>query len=131
MEKISPAIKEMEEVISRTDARGGKAMRDAVQTGIDHLALTTRNERRFLILITEGYDTSSKVSRGELLDRVNSSSVPIYSIGLLSEKDSQRKPAPLALSELADASGRLALYPRSVAEVAGIARQIANEAGKH
>jgi predicted nucleotidyltransferase component of viral defense system len=45
--------------LSRIDARGGKAMRDAVQMGIDHLALTTHNERRVLVLITEGYDTSS------------------------------------------------------------------------
>jgi hypothetical protein len=56
-------IKEMEEAISRIDARGGKAMRDAVQTGIDHLTLTTHNERRVLVLITEGYDTASKVSQ--------------------------------------------------------------------
>lgn len=118
--------------LSRIDARGGKAMRDAVQTGIDHLALTTHNERRVLVLITEGYDTSSKVSQGELLDRVNSSGVPIYCIGLLSEKDSQRQDAArLALNELADASGGLALYPKNVAEVESISRQIANEASKH
>jgi len=125
-------IKEMEEAISRIDARGGKAMRDAVQTGIDHLALTTHNERRVLVLITEGYDTASKVSQGELLDKVNSSGVPIYCIGLLSEKDSQRQDAArLALNELANASGGLALYPKNMAEVESISRQIANQAGKH
>jgi len=124
-------IREMEDAISRIDARGGKAMRDAVLTGIDHLELTTHSERRVLVLITEGYDTSSKVSQGELLDKVNSSGVPIYCIGLLSEKDSQRQDAAkLALSELADASGGLALYPKNVAEVESISRQIANEAGK-
>jgi VWFA-related protein len=69
-EDFTSNIKEMEEAISRTDARGGKAMRDAVQTGIDHLALTTHNERRVLVLISEGYDTSSKLSQGELLDKV-------------------------------------------------------------
>jgi beta-lactamase regulating signal transducer with metallopeptidase domain len=131
-EDFTGNIKEMEEAISRIDARGGKAMRDAVQTGIDHLALTTHNERRVLVLISEGYDTSSKISQGELLDKVASSGVPIYCIGLLSEKDSQRQDAAkLALSALADASGGLALYPKNVAEVESISRQIANEAGKH
>ncbi len=130
-EDFTSNIKEMEEAISRIDARGGKAMRDAVQTGIDHLALTTHNERRVLVLISEGYDTSSKVSQGELLDKVKSSGVPIYCIGLLSEKDSQRQDAArLALGELADASGGWALYPKNVAEVESISRQIANEADK-
>jgi len=130
-EDFTSNIKEMEEAISRIDARGGKAMRDAVQTGIDHLALTTHKERRVLVLISEGYDTSSKVSQGELLDKVKSSGVPIYCIGLLSEKDSQRQDAArLALGELADASGGLALYPKNVAEVESVSRQIANEADK-
>ena len=130
-EDFTSNIKEMEEAISRIDARGGKAMRDAVQTGLDHLALTAHNERRVLLLITEGYDTSSKVSQEELLHKVNGSGVPIYCIGLLSEKDSQRQNAArLALNELADASGGLALYPKNVAEVETIYRQIASEAGK-
>jgi beta-lactamase regulating signal transducer with metallopeptidase domain len=130
-EDFTSNIKEMEDAISRIDARGGKAMRDAVQTGIDHLALTTHNERRVLVLISEGYDTSSKVSRGALLDKVKISGVPIYCIGLLSEKDSQRQDAArLALGELADASGGLALYPKNVAEVESVSRQTANEADK-
>ena len=124
-------IKEMEEAISRIDARGGKAMRDAVQTGIEHLALTTHDERKVLVLITEGYDTSSKVSQKELLDKVKGSGVPIYCIGLLSENDSQRQDAArLALSELADASGGLTLYPKNLADSESISRQIANEASK-
>jgi beta-lactamase regulating signal transducer with metallopeptidase domain/Mg-chelatase subunit ChlD len=130
-EDFTSNIKEMEEAISRIDAQGGKAMRDAVQTGINHLALTIHNERKVLVLITEGYDTSSKVSQEELLDKVSSSGVPIYSIGLLSENDSQRQDAArLTLGELADASGGLALYPKNVAEVESISRLIANEAGK-
>ena len=130
-EDFTSNVKEIEEAISRIDARGGKAMRDAVQTGIDHLAVVTHNERRVLVLITEGYDTSSKVSHEELLDKVNGSGVLIYCIGLLSENDSQRQDAArLALGELADASGGLALYPKNVAEAESISRQIANEARK-
>jgi hypothetical protein len=106
-------------------------MRDAVQTGIDLLGLTTHNERKVLVLITEGYDTSSKVTQQQLLEKVKSSRVPVYGIGLLSDSDPQRQDAArLALGELADASGGLALYPKNVAEVESISRQIANEAGK-
>lgn len=129
-EDFTSSIKEMEEAISRIDARGGKAMRDAVRTGIDHLALTTHNERKVLVLITEGYDTSSNVSQEELLDKAKSSRVPVYGIGLLSKSDPQRQDAArLALGQLADASGGLALYPKNVAEVESVSRQIANAAG--
>jgi len=130
-EDFTSNINEIEEAISRIDARGGKAMRDAVQTGIDHLSLTTR-ERQVLVLITEGYDTSSKVSQEELLDKVKSSRVPIYSIGLLSESDPQRQDAArLSLGELADASGGLVLYPKNVSDVENISRQIADQVAKH
>jgi BlaR1 peptidase M56/von Willebrand factor type A domain/Surface antigen variable number repeat len=130
-EDFTSNIKEITEAVSRIDARGGKAMRDAVQTGIDRLGLTTHNERKVIVLITEGYDTSSKVSQEELLGKAKSSGVPIYCIGLLSENDSQRRDAArLALSELADASGGLALYAETVAEVESISRQIGNDAGK-
>lgn len=130
-EDFSNNIKEIEEAISRIDARGGKAMRDAVQTGFDHLALTKRNEAKVLVLITEGYDTSSKVSQEELLEKVKSGRVPVYAIGFLSESDPQREDAArLALGELADASGGLAFYPKNAADVDNISRQIAGEAGK-
>jgi Mg-chelatase subunit ChlD len=130
-EDFTSNITEIKEAVSRIDARGGKAMRDAIQTGIDHLGLTTHNERKVLVLITEGYDTSSKVTQQQLLEKVKSSRVPVYSIGLLSKSDPQRQDAArLALGELADASGGLAIYPRNVAEVESISRQIANDVGK-
>jgi hypothetical protein len=74
---------------------------------------------------------SITLSQEELLDKVKSSRVPVYGIGLLSENDPQRQDAArLALGELADASGGLAPYPKNVAEVESVSRQIANEAGK-
>ena len=56
--------------------------------------------------------------------------MPVYGIGLLSKSDPQRQDAArLALGQLADASGGLALYPKNVAEVESVSRQIANAAG--
>jgi len=130
-EDFTSNIEEMEEALTRIDSRGGKAMRDAAQMGLDHLGLTTHNERRVLVLITEGYDTSSMVGQEELLGKIKSSGVPVYCIGLLTESDPQRQEtARLALDQLANVSGGLAFYPKNVAEVESISHQIANEVGK-
>jgi VWFA-related protein len=130
-EDFTSNIQEMEEALTRIDSRGGKAMRDAAETGLDHLGRTTHNERRVLVLISEGYDTSSKVGQEELLRKIKSSGVAVYCIGLLAESDPQRQEtARLALDQLADASGGLAFYPKNVAEVESISHQIAHEAGK-
>jgi Ca-activated chloride channel family protein len=130
-EDFTSNIEEMEEALTRIDSRGGKAMRDAVQTGIDHVGLPTHNEIRVLVLITEGYDTSSKVGQEELLRKIKSSAVPVYCIGLLIESDPHRQEtAILVLDQLADASGGLAFYPKNAAEVESVIHKIANEVGK-
>jgi hypothetical protein len=87
--------------------------------------LTKHHGRKVLVLITEGFDTSSKVSQEELLEKVKNSRVPVYGIGLLSKNDPQRQgSARLALDELANASGGLALYPKDMAEVESISRRV-------
>jgi Mg-chelatase subunit ChlD len=129
-EDFTSNIEEMEEALTRIDSRGGKAMRDAAQTGLEHLGRTSHHERRVLVLISEGYDTSSKVGQEELLRKIKSSGVAVYCIGLLAESDPQRQEtARLALDQLADVSGGLAFYPKNVAEAESISHQIANKVG--
>lgn len=130
-EDFTSNVEEIREAVSRMDARGGKAMRTAVQTGIDHLGLARHPERKVLVLITEGYDTSSKVTQQQLLEKVKSSGVRVYGIGLLSKSDPERQDAAkIALGELAEVSGGLALYPNNMAAVESTSRQIANQAAK-
>ncbi len=129
-EDFTSDVKEMQEALTRIDSRGGKAMRDAVRMAIGHVEQTA-NGKNVLVLITEGYDTSSKVTQEELLGKVKDSGVPVYCIGLLSESYPPRQEAArLALGQLAEASGGQAFYPKGLAEVENISHQIANEVGK-
>jgi Ca-activated chloride channel family protein len=126
-EDFTRDAKEMEEALTHIDSRGGSAMRDAVRTSIDRVEKTVHNERKILVLVTDGNDTSSRATQEELLGKVKNSGVRVYSMGLLNETDpAQAAAARLALERLADASGGVAYYPKDLAELGSISQQIAN-----
>jgi Mg-chelatase subunit ChlD len=121
-------ITKMEEALSHYESRGGKAIRDAILGSIDYVEQKAHNDRKVLVLVTEGNDTSSTVSQDQLLGAVRSSGVPIYVIGLLSEKyPLQAEEAKLALGELAEASRGVVDYPKDLADVESVSAEIANK----
>ena len=119
-------IKEMEEALTHLDSRGGSAMRDAVRTSIDQVEQTAHNDRKILVLVTDGNDSSSTITQEQLLVKVTTSGVRVYSIGLLNEGDPSQAAARLALERLAEASGGRAYYPKDLAELGSISQEIAN-----
>jgi VWFA-related protein len=120
--------KVMEEALDHIESRGGTAMRDAVRMSIDHVAQPAHNDRKVLVLITEGNDNSSTVTQEQLLGKVRNSGVRVYSIALLSEDDPRQVgPSKLALRQLAEASGGLDYYPTDLAEVESMSSEIANQ----
>jgi len=130
-EDFTSDIGEMEEALTHIEARGGKAMRDAVRMSIDQVDQAAHNDRKVLVLVTEGNDTASTVTQEQLLGRVRSSGVRVYCIGLLGEDEPGRAgSAKLALGQLAEASGGLVYYPKDLAEVESISPEIANEVRK-
>jgi len=130
-EDFTSDIKEMEEVLTHIDSRGGSAVRDAIRMSIDHVEQAAHNDRKVLVLVTDGNDTSSTVTQEQLLGKVKNSGVLVYCIGLLNEDDEgQAGAARLALGQLAEASGGLDYYPKDVAEVESISPEIAHEARK-
>ena len=122
-------LAEMEEALAQIDSRGGSAMRDAIRMAIDQVEQKAHHNRKILVLITDGIDTSSKVTQEELIGNIKNSGVRLYCIALLSEDDhaGQAEAAKLALRQLAEASGGLAYYPKNLAEAQTISREIANE----
>jgi Mg-chelatase subunit ChlD len=124
-------IKEMEEALTHIDSRGGSAMREAIRMSIDHVAQTAHNDRKVLVVVTDGNDTSSTVTQEQLLGRVKDSGVRVYCIGLLNEDDpSQASAARLALGQLAEASGGRDYYPKDLADLESIVPEIVHEVQK-
>jgi beta-lactamase regulating signal transducer with metallopeptidase domain len=130
-EDFTSDIAEMEDALTHIDSRGGKAMRDAVRMAIDQLEHAAPNNRKVVVLVTEGNDSASTITEAQLLGAVKGSSVRVYCIGLLSEDDPRRAGAArLALGELAQASRGLAYYPKDLAEVESMSPEIADEVRK-
>lgn len=124
-------IKLLEQALDKTETRGGTAMRDAIHLALDHMKKHAKRDKKVLLVITDGADNNSDESLEQLVRESRQSGVLIYSIGLLGEEEaSERRSAQRGLKALAEASGGLDYYPKSLAEVEKITPQVAEEIRK-
>jgi Mg-chelatase subunit ChlD len=106
---LTSDVKKLEEGLSRIDAKGGTAMRDALTLSMDY--------------IKEKGNTLEK-----LLSKAQRSEVLIFAIGILNEEDRRlAKRAQRALELLTKQSGGIAHFPKDVESVEEVALQIAKE----
>jgi Ca-activated chloride channel family protein len=121
-------IKEMEQALTRIDARGGTAMRDALRMSLDHVKSKGRKDKKVLVTVTDGNDNSSVIALENLVKSAQQSEVLIYAVGLLSEEERREaNRARKALETLAEATGGAAYFPKELAEVDRIAHQVARD----
>jgi len=120
-------IEEVKEALTRSDARGGTAMRDAVNMSILHLKAKARRDKKVLVVFTDGVDNSSSISLDGLVKTARQSGVLIYAVGLLGDEDQHDATrAKRELDSLAEATGGQAFYPRELADVERIAQEVAH-----
>jgi VWFA-related protein len=120
---------EMKEALGRTEPSGGTAMRDAVQLAINWMK-KAHKEKKVLVVVTDGEDNASDQDNSleNVVRSARQNEVLIYSVGLLSEEDHKAAAnAKHQLSELSDATGGEAFYPKEVSEVNQIANQVASD----
>ena len=118
----------LEESLRDIKAAGQTALRDAVAMGIEHLSRKAKNERKVLVVVTDGQDNSSVTSLERLKRLADQSGVLIYAIGLLndaSEREAVRAKKDLDLMTF-ETGGEI-FYPRVLAEVDGIASHVARD----
>ncbi len=124
-------IKLLEKALDKTESRGGTLMRDSIHLALDHMKKFAKHDKRVLLVITDGNDNISDETPEQLVREARQSEVLIYSIGLLNEEDlKDKRDAQHALKALAEASGGLDYYPKTLAEVERVTPQIADEIRK-
>lgn len=121
--------KKLEEALSRIDARGGTAMRNAINGALDYMKTDAKLDKKVIVVVTDGNDNSSaETTLEQLLRKVRDSGVLVYSIGLLNEEEAREaRAAKRALNSLAETSAGAAYYPKDLTEVEKITPEIARE----
>lgn len=121
-------LKKLEEGLTQIDSRGGTAMRDAIDSSIDHLKAKAKKDKKVLIVVTDGNDNTSEISLERLVQKAQNREVLIYAIALLSEEDGREaKRARRALNTITQATGGQVFYPEGVEDVYKYALDIAHD----
>lgn len=110
-------------------AGGGTALFDTLLRATDHLAHDGRQTKQAVVVVTDGRDNASMASLEHTIRRVQQTNGPVvYAIGLLYDASgADSKPARRALESLAEETGGLAFFPRSLDEVGSIAQEVARD----
>jgi Ca-activated chloride channel homolog len=114
------------ERILESEAAGHTALYDAIVVYLSRVEDTSG--RKVLVLFTDGHDTISKTSQGELRELVRSSAVTIYPISFAENlPSSERGHARAFMSSLAEMTGGRMLSPQSSKDLGQIFDKILEE----
>jgi len=106
---------------------GKTALYDAMIDGLKDLR-AGRRERKTLVLITDGGDTTSRHKRADAIAMLERSTATVFTVGLLDASDvSEQEIDPGLLKQLAHISGGEAFFPKTGADVQDACRRIAHE----
>jgi len=110
--------------LARSEPEGQTALYDALQAGLEHLRRGMQ-DRKTLVLISDGGDTASRATAGQIIRMAQSSSVTIHVVGIY---DQNQKDRDLGfLKRLARITGGEAIVEYEVQDLAAACRRIAKD----
>jgi VWFA-related protein len=119
-------LNKMREALEKVDTRGGTALYDAVVASSEHLKKNAKLEKRVLFVVTDGEDNESQETLEQAIRRLQEENGPtVYAIGILGEEKQRR--ARKALQFIAEKTGGIAFFPKSLEEVDSISRSVAHD----
>jgi Ca-activated chloride channel homolog len=121
---FSDDIAQLQGALYRGKPAGKTALYDAVLEGLEQLELG-KQDKKTLVVVSDGGDNVSVHTRREMLDRVQRSVATIFAIGLYDPDDLEHDLG--ILKELAHISGGEAYFPENPPETIPICRRIAQD----
>jgi len=119
-------LSKLKEALEKVETRGGTALYDAAVASADHLKKYAKLDKKVLFVVTDGEDNASRESLEQAIRRLQEENGPaVYAIGLLGEEKQRR--ARKALQFIAEKTGGIAFFPKSLDEVDAISQQVAHD----
>ncbi len=123
------SIAKLQQGLSYIKSSGGTALYDAVIASADYLSKNAKRSKQVLLIVTDGDDNASSATLEATIRRVQDLDGPaIYCLGLLFGDDvshGEARHSREVRTELANQTGGLAFFPKSLREVDGIAQEVA------
>ena len=117
----------LKEALEKIDAKGGTALYEAVVASADHLKRNAKLERKVLFVVTDGEDNASRENLEQAVKHLQEENGPsVYAIGILGDEEHPRR-ARRALEIIAQRTGGLAFFPKTLDAVDEISRQVAHD----
>jgi VWFA-related protein len=120
-------VRVLESGIARVDSIGGTAMRDAILMAEHYLRQHASQDRRVLLLITDGHDNASSSSTSELRKTLEHSETALFAVGLFRDDARSTGPGRDELDHLTELTGGAAYYPASSDHIDSVVRDIAHQ----
>jgi VWFA-related protein len=119
-------LNKLREALEKVETRGGTALYDAVVASGEHLKKNGKLEKKVLFVVTDGEDNASRESLEQAVKRLQEENGPtVYAIGLLGEERQRR--AKKALQLMAERTGGISFFPKTLDEVDEISKQVAHD----
>jgi Ca-activated chloride channel family protein len=117
----------LKDALEKIDAKGGTALYEAVVASAEHLKRNARLEKKVLFVVTDGEDNASRETLEQAVKQLQEENGPqVYAIGILGDEEHPKR-AKRALEIIAQRTGGLAFFPRTLDEVDEISRTIARD----
>ena len=115
---------ELQAALSTFKTNGETALYDALAVALEHLKMGNR-DKKVLIVVSDGGDNASKYNLRQVLAMAEQSDAIIYTIGIYTDEDPDKKPD--ALRALSNATGGVAHFPPTLADVIPVCERIAHD----
>jgi len=116
----------LQTALHQVSSRGSTALYDAVVASNLHLRNNPSLDKKVLLVITDGQDNMSRETLPDAMRKLQSSKgATLYAIGLTDQ--GMNRSGRQALESLAQSTGGMAFFPKSLDEVDEITREIAHD----
>jgi VWFA-related protein len=116
----------LKEALDKIDARGGTALYEALVASAENFK-NAKLERKVLFVVTDGEDNASRETLEQAVKQLQQENGPsVYAIGLLGDEEHPKR-AKRALEIIAQRTGGLAFFPKTLDDVDEISRQVAHD----